>query len=66
MVKLPENLLYFTAIGTESQVKIVLEECRSHEWQNNTCSSGKFGLEHFIDTDRKSKLDKVQNNVSLG
>ena len=65
IVKLLENSLYLTAIGTVSQVNIVLEECRPHEWQNNTCSSGKKGLEHFLDTDRKSKLDKVQTNVSL-
>ena len=65
IVKLLENLLYLTAIGTVSQVNIVLEICRSHEWQNNTCSSRKYGLEHFLDTDRKSKLDKVQTNVSL-
>ena len=60
IVKLLENLLYLTAIGTVSQVNIVLEECRSHEWQNNTCSSGKYGLEHFLDTDKKRKLDKYK------
>ena len=62
IVKLLENLLYLTAIGTVSQVNIVLEECRPHEWQNNTCSSRKCGLEQsalFSDTGRKSKLDNI-------
>ena len=67
IVKLLENLLYLTAIGIVSQVNIDKEECRSHGWQNNTCSSGKYGVEHFLDTDSKSKLhvDKIQANVYL-
>ena len=50
IVKLLENVLYLTAIGTGNHVNIVLEECRSHEWQNNGLFVGKNGLAHFIDT----------------
>ena len=72
IVKLFENLLYLTAIGTENQVNIALEECRSREWQNNRkttlvrrenvdWSTALFSR----DTGSKSKLDNIQTNVSL-